>query len=438
MKPPPSTSSAAWRLGASLAPGAFRAVFRSLAIRTAVAYGLSGVAFSGANLVLARLLSYEDYALLALLVAVLNVAVPLAPLGADGIMNRRRLRATPRLLRHVVATAAVVALLATVVSAASYDLPRAVLPFVGIGVLAGGINYLASAYFQSRQRLGVALALALGVNGVLLAASLVTMLPTLRTLWTSLALLVAGYVVAATIGWSYALRHASVAPDEEDDAPSADRPVLGEERVDAPFPWGEALSLVGLSTASLLLGQLERFVIPKVLDLRALATFGVLAATVGAVFRVLLLGVGYSLVPRLRATFDVAARRRLILEEGIVVAIVVAAGCAAVWLVTPWLVAAFFDGKYVLPQSLILGTILTGLVKVAGSFARAVVSAIGTARELRQLSVFLWLAAALSVVGATIGARWGLTGVIYGVGLGWLAQAIAAMVLARPHLRDRA
>jgi hypothetical protein len=39
------------------------------------------------------------------------------------------------------------------------------------------------------------------------------------------------------------------------------------------------------------------------------------------------------------------------------------------------------------------------------------------------------------VVGAVAGARWGLPGVIYGVGLGWVMRASVGLILAARHLR---
>jgi hypothetical protein len=41
----------------------------------------------------------------------------------------------------------------------------------------------------------------------------------------------------------------------------------------------------------------------------------------------------------------------------------------------------------------------------------------------------------VAVLGAVVGARWGLPGVIYGVGLGWVMRASVGMFLAARHLR---
>jgi hypothetical protein len=62
--------------------------------------------------------------------------------------------------------------------------------------------------------------------------------------------------------------------------------------------------------------------------------------------------------------------------------------------------------------------------------------ALGSTTQLGLLNASSWGAIAIAVAAATVGARWGLAGVIYGVGLGWLTHAIAAACLALPHLGD--
>ena len=94
------------------------------------------------------------------------------------------------------------------------------------------------------------------------------------------------------------------------------------------FPWSEALSIAGLSAAGLLLIQIERLMLPHLLPLEDLATYGVLAAIAGSLFRVLQMGVGYSLLPRLRAAPGVIERRRLLFKEFRLVVAVAAMGSA--------------------------------------------------------------------------------------------------------------
>jgi len=42
---------------------------------------------------------------------------------------------------------------------------------------------------------------------------------------------------------------------------------------------------------------------------------------------------------------------------------------------------------------------------------------------------------AIALAGAWVGARWGLTGVIYGVALGWFLRAGVTLALVMRHLR---
>jgi hypothetical protein len=71
----------------------------------------------------------------------------------------------------------------------------------------------------------------------------------------------------------------------------------------------------------------------------------------------------------------------------------------------------------------------------ASAFASSV-TALGSTRQLGFLNVSAWGAVAVAVIAAVFGSRWGLVGLVYGVGLGWLAHAIAAACLAIPHLGD--
>ena len=396
------------------------ALWRSDALRTAAVYAVAGAAFAAANLLLARVMSYREYALFALVVAFLNLGIPFAPAGADGIVNRRPIPAGWPLLRRALLTSAAVTAVAALIGFMAYHLAPAYLGLMAVAVLAGGTNHVAAAYFQSVRRFGVSLTLFQAMNFAILGVAVFAAATGTGHALPAIALIAVGYVILATAGWRLLLRdHA--------------RPVDADTR---PFPWAEALSFVGVSGATVLLGQLERFLVPKLLGLEALATFGVLAATVGSVFRVLLLSVGYSMFPRLRAAANPAARRRLIGREAAAVGGFVAVACVVIWVLTPVVVRVVLAGKYTIPAALMAASITTGLVKVASAFARAVVSALGDARQLGRLNALGWLSVGIAVVGAAVGARWGLTGVVYGMGLGWLAQALSALHLAMPHLRE--
>ena len=152
------------------------------------------------------------------------------------------------------------------------------------------------------------------------------------------------------------------------------------------FPLERGVRDGGLSAAGLLLIQLERLLIPHLLPLHDLATYGVLAAIVGSLFRVLQMGVGYSLLPRLRAAPGVLERRRLIAREARLVFAIVALGSAVIWIATPLVERWFLDGKYHLSAALVLAALVTGVAKIMNGFAQSTVSALADARELSVLS----------------------------------------------------
>jgi hypothetical protein len=105
------------------------------------------------------------------------------------------------------------------------------------------------------------------------------------------------------------------------------------------------------------------------------------------------------------------------------------------WFVTPLVERWLLAGKYHLAGALVLAVVVVGTIKVVNSFTKAFVSALATPRELALVNLFGWCSVALAVLAAVIGARWGLVGVIYGVGLGWLLRALTALFVALRHLK---
>jgi O-antigen/teichoic acid export membrane protein len=277
---------------------------------------------------------------------------------------------------------------------------------------------VAGAQFQSEQRFGISLALTQSPNLILMVAALVVVVTGIKEARLPLAISALGFVLAGVIGWWTLFRERAAKPHRE-----------------TWFPWTEALSYAGLNATGLLLVQLDRLIIPQVLTLHDLATYGVLAAIAGSLFRVLQMGAAYTLIPRLRAADSVAERRRLIAQEARLVSAIVVAGSVAIWFVTPLIERHFLAGKYHLGGSLLLAALFSGVAKVMNAFTKSTVTALATAGELSIVNLFGWVSVAVAVVAAVAGARWGLPGVIYGVGLGWLLRALTALYLTLRHLK---
>jgi O-antigen/teichoic acid export membrane protein len=380
--------------------------------------GLSGVGFAIANLMLARVLPTTEYALFTLVVALVNVGYPLAPAGVDGVVNRLPLEAGPRLLRRIMQAIVPVGLLFAGIGLVGYETSLPVALMILVSTMAGGVLLVAGGQFQSEQRFGVSLALNQSPNLILLLSALWVVLAGARGAEAPLLVWTAGFVATAAAGWWVLFRERHAKPYRS-----------------VTFQWSESLAIAGLSAAGLLLIQLERLLIPHLLPLHDLATYGVLAAIVGSLFRVLQMGVGYSLLPRLRAAPGVLERRRLIAKEIRLVIAIVMLGSVAIWIATPQVERWFLGGKYHLPAALVLAALVTGVAKIVNGFAQSAVSALADARELSVVSVLGWVAVAIAVAGAIAGARWGLPGVIYGVGIGWLVRASTALYLTARHLR---
>lgn len=387
-------------------------------IRTAGVYGAAGAGFALANLILARVLPPGEYALVTLVVALVNVGFTLAPVGLDGMVNRWHLEAGPRLLRHTVLATTATGTLFALIGALVYQTSAATTAMIFVSVVMGGALMVASAKFQSEQRFGVSLALYQSPNLVLLLAALLTVAAGIREAWLALLVMTLGWFPGAILGWTILFQ---------------ERP--RKEHGSADPPWGEALSFAGMQATGLLLIQLERLVLPYVLTLQDLATFGVLAALAGSLFRVLQMGVGYTMFPRLRAAADVRQRRRIIAKEARLVGTVVLLGSVAIWFVTPVVERWFLAGKYHLSSALVAAAVVSGVAKVVHSFTKSAASALGTGRELSFVNVTGWVSVGIALAAAVIGARWGLTGVIYGVALGWMARSVFTFLVAARHLR---
>jgi len=395
-----------------------RRLWSSPTIRTAGIYGAAGAGFALANLILARVLPTTEYALVTLVVALVNVGFALAPAGIDGMVNRRHLEAGPRLLRITLLATTTTGTIFALIGALGYGTSPALTSMIFVSVMVGGALMVAAAKFQSEQRYGLSLALYQSPNLVLVFAALITMAAGVREGWLALLIMTLGWFPGAILGWSILFRER-------------------HEKVhrSAEFPLGEALSYAGVQATGLLLIQLERLILPHVLPLRDLATYGVLAAIAGSLFRVLQMGVGYTMLPRLRAAADVRQRRRIVGKEARLVGLVVLFGSLAIWVVTPAVERWFLTGKYHLSGALVAAALVSGVAKVVNAFTKSAAAALGTGRELSFVNLMGWVSVAIGLAAATVGSRWGLVGVIYGVALGWMVRSASTLFVAVRHLR---
>ncbi|HET9040277.1 MAG TPA: hypothetical protein VFN40_08910 [Gemmatimonadales bacterium] len=393
-------------------------LWRSPTLRSAAVMGASGVGFSGANLILARRLPETEYALFTLFLALVNLGYALAPAGMDTFVVRRPVEFGPRFLRKVLGVTGLTGVVFGAIGYFGYDLSRSVSLLLALATAAGGVMAVAAARFQGELRFGLSLAIAQSPNLVLIVAALLVVLVRGQDAGLAVGISTAGFVLAAWYGWSILLRERHAKPERT-----------------CEIAWGEAVAFAGVNASGLLLVQMDRLIIPHVRPVADLATFGVLAAIVGSLFRVLQQGVGYSLLPRLRAANGVTEQRRLLAHEGRLVGVIVVLGSAFIWVVTPPVERYLLAGKYHMSTGLIVAGIVAGVTKILNAFSKASVSALATQRELAMVNYLGWASVVLAVVAGLAAGTWGLAGVIYGVALGWLLRAIAAFYVTFRHLR---
>ena len=388
---------------------------RSPALRSAVALGLGGVGFALANLLLARALSGPEFGRVSLVLSLIQVGAAFGVAGVPTLINRHRWSVTPRLLAICTAGAAAAGLVAAWVARGFYDLSTALALLLAAAIILAALDRVAGAFFQSRERFGVSLTLTQSHNWLLLACVPVVFLLERTQATTVVAVLVIGYLAVTSFG----LWLAREEPQESVVVPLARGQWLAE-----------GLSAAGLMLAGNLLFQLDRLLIGALLPLRELATYSVVAVIAGSAFRMLQVGAGYSLAPRLRSCRRKSAALRLIAAEGSLLAAMALLAALAILLLLPWLTERFLSGRYEVTSGLVLVVILTGLVRIWEAVMSAVVSALGSTRELTLLSILGWFTVALSAVCSVAAVRFGLLGVVCGLGVGWGVLAIGASALA--------
>ena len=96
----------------------------------------------------------------------------------------------------------------------------------------------------------------------------------------------------------------------------------------------------------------------------------------------------------------------------------------------PWLLEHFLHGRYAVTEEMVIAVILIGFVRICDASAAAAVNALGSTRQMAQLNALGWLMVIAASACAVWGSRYGLIGMIYGLGAGWLLGALGSATLA--------
>lgn len=396
-----------------------RALYQSPALRAATAFGLAGAAFTIGNLILARGFSAQQFALISLVIGVISVSGPSAPLGLDLVIARRGLSFTSRLRMTVLVASVAIAIATACIVAVLYGLNTTLVCAIFVATAAVGVSQATAAHFQGRRQFAEALPYFQMSNWALVPIALVSVAFHFTTAMVPCALIALAALTTSLVGWK---RIAKLTHGDPSDFPGQSL-------------WREALSLMTISTASGLFLSLERLVIPMTVGIEHLALFGVAVSLVGSPFRMIQGAVSFTIIPRLREAKSVEQRRHLLLHEFILIGAVLGPASVAIWIVAPFLSHWFFGGRYDLSSALIVAMLISGILKVLSSFSTSVVNALASGTGLRLLSAASWVCIALAALLAYAGRSWGLCGVIYGISLGWLARCAVAIWISAPLLR---
>lgn len=398
-----------------------RKVLFTPSVRAATAFGFGGIGFAVANILLAKYLDAIEFGILTLLLAFNQLGYSLGPAGLDLIVNRYRPRATQLLALRVLMSTFLVASITWVLVVQLYDVNPMLAAGLFLMILGSSVNRIGAALYRARQHFGISLALIQVHNYALLLAVPLALWLDLVTPLFFVAFATSIYLLTALTGWFGARRQ--FAEEGED--------------VGAFAYFGESLAGMGIASAPVVLMQAERFLIPQLLSFEQLAVFGVLAAVVGAPFRMLQIAMGYTLLPRLRATASQRAALTLLKSEVRVAVALSLCLTVAVLLGGPLIIIYFLDAKYDISWALMLATIFIGYIRIWQSIVVSCVSALGTLDDLKLMNLASWSALPIAVVGAWSLSAMGLLGIVCGVGLAWSWRCVVGSVLARRILANK-
>lgn len=387
---------------------------RSSSVIASGGFALSGAAFAVGNLLLARAMPTDDYGRFSLGLALFIVFSHMAPFGINQLMLRREIDPSPRLLARLLAQGALMATLAGIGAHVAYGLRLIDVLLIGLAITSGQLLWVTSAGLQKQHRRLAALGSLTAPDWILLAVGAGALMAPPATATVPLVFYCLAVALVGPLAWSaFAAAHRLPMPPT------------------GSFMTFRALAPLGfIAMGGVLVGQIERLVIPSVLDLEALAMFSVLTSVAIFPFRLVTLGAGFALTPRLVAAPDGAARRQVVKHELQLIGFALAGISILVSASAPYFARWVTAGRYEPDLVLVLAACLIGAAKVAEVLPRAIITACGTERDLVQLSGYLWAGIAASVLGALLGAWAGLSGVLVGMAAGNLAGATPAMAVA--------
>jgi O-antigen/teichoic acid export membrane protein len=396
--------------------------FRSPALWSAIVFASGGVGFAVGSILLARVLPEEEFGRVALFLALTQLGITLGPLGVETVINRHHLGASAPLLTRVGLTSALVGVAFATIAFLFYEFDVTLACVLAFTVIAAAINRVGGSFFQSKHQFGLSLFLILIHNWVVLFAVPVVLLFGPHALPAALTV-ASGYVLIATLGWQkgFGMRDASAR----------------SEPITSSVILREGFAVVGVQLAVAAFYQIDRLVIGQALTLRDLAVFSVVSSVAASPYRMLQTGLAFTLLPRLRSAESRSAILKLLRHEMIVAVAMSVAASVVVLAFTPWLLSVLLDSRYAFPSGLLYALVIVGFVRVWNGLSSATVSALATPRQLFAFNACIWAALAVGTACAWSMRAYGLQGIVYGLGVGWLASALGGTLIGAQAVARR-
>jgi len=396
-------------------------LLKSDSLRSAIGFAAGGAGFAAGNILLARVMSPEGFGVVALVLALNQFGLTFGPFGLEVVANRHRPRVGRRLGLLSLGLATATGIAAAAIAYLYYGLPVGIVALLLPMVMGSATARVGSALFQGEHRLKMAMVLSQASNYILLFIALLAIGFSLTSEGLILAVMATGYVGISVVGWWVAYRTVNE----------------GRREIQFDLALREGAAALGIGVGVEILSQFERFAIPKVGSVSMLGTYAVLAAIAGSPFRMIRIGTSFSLLPRLRAVATAAEARAVLRRESLTALLMAAGSSVFIVLVGPWVFSTLLQGKYDIGYGLIAASIVVGMAKVWEGFSTGVTIACGSPKSMATISALAWVCLAVAAGAMVVGARFGLIGILYGVGVAWLLLAAGGTYLATVSFRAR-
>jgi O-antigen/teichoic acid export membrane protein len=396
-------------------------LLKSDSLRSAIGFAAGGAGFAAGNILLAKVMSPEGFGVVALVLALNQFGLTFGPFGLEVVANRHRPRVGRRLGLLSLGLATATGIVAAAIAYLYYGLSAGIVALLIPMVMGSATARVGSALFQGEHRFKMAMALSQASNYILLVIAFLAMGLSLNSQGFVLTVMAAGYVAISAVGWWVAYRTVNE----------------GRREIKFDLALSEGAAALGIGVGVEILSQFERLAIPKVGSVAMLGTYAVLAAVAGSPFRMIRIGTSFSLLPRLRAVSTAAEARAVLVRETLTALSMALASSVLIVLVAPLVFNTLLQGKYEIGFGLIGATIVVGMAKVWEGFSTAVTVACGSPRAMATISVLAWICLAVAAGAMVVGGRFGLIGILYGVGVAWVLLAAGGTYLATVSFRAR-